>query len=229
MCTLPIFPILPDAIQRCQHELHPDRGSGRRAADAERKPRYLYAQQRCPDQPANTLALLWPSADRNASLPLPGTISDADTLSHRYVKAPPARGQRFPIGRSLTNRNNAALLSACSVLADYVHDQANQRVKVEVATLPDTLPPGFPYPGAGVHRRSRRSSGGIYDECCKKSCSYVELRAYCDWSGKPDWDEDEMRLGGGKAVKAPKRRMLRIRRREIERARENQGKEICNR
>ncbi|XP_041780851.1 bombyxin F-1-like isoform X1 [Anopheles merus] len=63
---------------------------------------------------------------------------------------------------------------------DYVHDQANQRVKVEVATLPDTLPPGFPYPGAGVHRRSRRSSGGIYDECCKKSCSYVELRAYCD-------------------------------------------------
>uniref|UniRef100_A0A8W7Q3D2 Uncharacterized protein n=1 Tax=Anopheles coluzzii TaxID=1518534 RepID=A0A8W7Q3D2_ANOCL len=72
-----------DAIQRCRHELHPDRGSGRRAADAERKPRYLYAQQRCPDQPANTLALLWPPADRNASLPLPGTISDADTLSHR--------------------------------------------------------------------------------------------------------------------------------------------------
>ncbi|XP_058129485.1 bombyxin B-2 homolog [Anopheles ziemanni] len=65
---------------------------------------------------------------------------------------------------------------------DYYHDQQQQqqRVKVEVATLPDTLPPGFPYPGTGVHRRSRRSTGGIYDECCKKSCSYVELRAYCD-------------------------------------------------
>ncbi|XP_052872456.1 LIRP-like [Anopheles cruzii] len=67
---------------------------------------------------------------------------------------------------------------------DYYHDQQQQqqqqRVKVEVATLPDSLPPGFPYPGTGVHRRSRRSSGGIYDECCKKSCSFVELRAYCD-------------------------------------------------
>lgn len=65
---------------------------------------------------------------------------------------------------------------------DYYHDQQQQqqRVKIEVATLPDSLPPGFPYPGTGVHRRSRRSTGGIYDECCKKSCSYVELRAYCD-------------------------------------------------
>ncbi|XP_053680768.1 LIRP-like [Anopheles nili] len=66
---------------------------------------------------------------------------------------------------------------------DYYHDQQQQqqqRVKVEVATLPDSLPPGFPYPGTGVHRRNRRSSGGIYDECCKKSCSFVELRTYCD-------------------------------------------------
>ncbi|XP_049539181.1 LIRP-like [Anopheles darlingi] len=67
--------------------------------------------------------------------------------------------------------------------ADYYHDQQqqqDQQVKVEVATLPDSLPHGFPYPGTGGHRRNRRSSGGIYDECCKKSCSYVELRAYCD-------------------------------------------------
>lgn len=60
----------------------------------------------------------------------------------------------------------------------YLSDQPQSQVKVEVATLPDSGSHGFPHRRSHAHRRVRRA--GIYDECCKKSCSYVELISYCD-------------------------------------------------
>ncbi|XP_053684871.1 bombyxin A-3 homolog [Sabethes cyaneus] len=62
--------------------------------------------------------------------------------------------------------------------SEYLSDQPQVPVEVEVATLPENAPYGFPYSRAKGHRRVRRA--GIYDECCKKSCSYNELRSYCE-------------------------------------------------
>ncbi|XP_062563942.1 LIRP-like [Armigeres subalbatus] len=62
--------------------------------------------------------------------------------------------------------------------SEYLSDQPQPQVEVEVATLPDSGSHGFPYSRSKAHRRVRRA--GIYDECCKKSCSYAELRSYCE-------------------------------------------------
>lgn len=62
---------------------------------------------------------------------------------------------------------------------EYLSDQPQAQVEVEVATLPDSGSHGFPFSRSTGHRRVRR--GGIYDECCKKSCSYAELKSYCEW------------------------------------------------
>ncbi|XP_055613679.1 bombyxin G-1-like isoform X2 [Uranotaenia lowii] len=59
---------------------------------------------------------------------------------------------------------------------EYLSDQPQQPVQVEVATLPENG--SHSYSRSKAHRRVRR--GGIYDECCKKSCSYNELRSYCE-------------------------------------------------
>lgn len=63
--------------------------------------------------------------------------------------------------------------------SEYLSDQPQAQVEVEVATLPDSGSHGFPYSRSTAHRRVRRA-GGIYDECCKKSCSYAELKSYCE-------------------------------------------------
>lgn len=62
--------------------------------------------------------------------------------------------------------------------SEYLSDQPQAQVEVEVATLPDSGSHGFPYSRSTAHRRVRRA--GIYDECCKKSCSYAELKSYCE-------------------------------------------------
>ncbi|XP_055621729.1 bombyxin A-1 homolog [Toxorhynchites rutilus septentrionalis] len=61
--------------------------------------------------------------------------------------------------------------------SDYA-DEPQPSVDFEETTQPENHKQGFPYSRSSAHRRVRRS--GIYDECCKKSCSYNELRSYCE-------------------------------------------------
>ena len=66
-----------------------------------------------------------------------------------------------------------------NVIPEYLSDQPQQPVEVEVATLPDSGVTSRGYPHSrSAHRRVRRE--GIYDECCKKSCSYTQLKSYCE-------------------------------------------------
>lgn len=72
-----------------------------------------------------------------------------------------------------------------NVIPEYLSDQPQQPVEVEVATLPDSGVTSRGYPHSrSAHRRVRRE--GIYDECCKKSCSYTQLKSYCEWGVDPD-------------------------------------------
>uniref|UniRef100_U5ERR0 Putative insulin-like peptide 2 n=1 Tax=Corethrella appendiculata TaxID=1370023 RepID=U5ERR0_9DIPT len=76
---------------------------------------------------------------------------------------------------------------------EYYADQPQpiDDIQFQVEPLPkylqNQLPPGFPFRSRMANamiprtfRRVRRQ--GVYDECCKKSCSLPELESYCDRS-----------------------------------------------
>lgn len=108
-----------------------------------------------------------PSPSDNA-----GTGSSGDLLIHHITRS------RY-CGRKLTETLAMLCQGRYPMMghhrSEYLSDQPQQPVEVEVATLPDS---GFPYSRSSAHQRVRRA--GIYDECCKKSCSYTELKSYCE-------------------------------------------------
>lgn len=124
-----------------------------------------------------TLVVLFLSllVDDGDASPLPaanGGSSDSDLLIHHITRS------RY-CGRKLTETLAMLCQGRYPMMghhrSEYLSDQPQQPVEIEVATLPDSgvVSRGFPH-----HRRVRRA--GIYDECCKKSCSYTELKSYCE-------------------------------------------------
>ncbi|XP_058460417.1 bombyxin G-1-like [Malaya genurostris] len=100
---------------------------------------------------------------------------DSDVLLHHITRS------RY-CGRKLTETLAMLCQGRYPMMShhrsEYLSDQPQLPVEVEVATLPNNGAHGFPYLRSKGHRRVRRA--GIYDECCKKSCSYNELRSYCE-------------------------------------------------
>nr|ABI64118.2 insulin-like peptide 2 precursor [Aedes aegypti] len=125
---------------------------------------------------AMQLALLSLFVGRAHGSPLasPGSGSNADGLLHhtrsRYC------GRKLTETLALLCQGRYPMMSHHR--SEYLSDQPQAQVEVEVATLPDSGSHGFPFSRSTGHRRVRR--GGIYDECCKKSCSYAELKSYCE-------------------------------------------------
>lgn len=114
----------------------------------------------------------------NASpLPAPtSTGNNGDGLLHHITRS------RY-CGRKLTETLAMLCQGRYPMMShhrsEYLSDQPQSQVEVEVATLPDNGSHRFPYSRSTSHRRVRRATG-IYDECCKKSCSYAELKSYCE-------------------------------------------------
>ncbi|XP_058831026.1 LIRP-like [Topomyia yanbarensis] len=108
-------------------------------------------------------------------VPAPSNNGDGDLLLHHITRS------RY-CGRKLTETLAMLCQGRYPMMShhrsEYLSDQPHLPVEVEVATLPDSGAHGFPYSRSKGHRRVRRA--GIYDECCKKSCSYNELRSYCE-------------------------------------------------
>lgn len=116
--------------------------------------------------------------DRTHASPLPSPTStgnNGDGLLHHITRS------RY-CGRKLTETLAMLCQGRYPMMShhrsEYLSDQPQSQVEVEVATLPDSGSHGFPYSRSTAHRRVRRA--GIYDECCKKSCSYAELKSYCE-------------------------------------------------
>lgn len=122
------------------------------------------------------LSLLVDDADAS---PLPngaGASDGSDLLIHHMTRS------RY-CGRKLTETLAMLCQGRYPMMghhrSEYLSDQPQQPVEVEVATLPDSGVTSRGYPHSrSAHRRVRRE--GIYDECCKKSCSYAQLKSYCE-------------------------------------------------
>uniref|UniRef100_A0A1Q3F407 Putative conserved secreted protein n=1 Tax=Culex tarsalis TaxID=7177 RepID=A0A1Q3F407_CULTA len=116
--------------------------------------------------------------DTDAS-PLPngaGASDGSDLLIHHMTRS------RY-CGRKLTETLAMLCQGRYPMMghhrSEYLSDQPQQPVEVEVATLPDSGVTSRSYSHSrSAHRRVRRE--GIYDECCKKSCSYTQLKSYCE-------------------------------------------------
>lgn len=123
-----------------------------------------------------TLCSLFVNRIHASPLPAPtSTGSSGEGLLHHITRS------RY-CGRKLTETLAMLCQGRYPMMShhrsEYLSDQPQSQVEVEVATLPDNGSHGFPYSRSTAHRRVRRA--GIYDECCKKSCSYAELKSYCE-------------------------------------------------
>ena len=62
-------------------------------------------------------------------------------------------------------------------LDEYEYAYADQPQAVDDQTIPHGFPLKAKKDSEKKHIRVRRA--GIYEECCKNSCSHNELRSYC--------------------------------------------------
>lgn len=120
-----------------------------------------------------TLLSLFASRAHGSPLASPTDTANGDGLLHHITRS------RY-CGRKLTETLAMLCQGRYPMMghhrSEYLSDQPQPQVEVEVATLPDS---GSAISRPKAPRRVRRA--GIYDECCKKSCSYAELRSYCEW------------------------------------------------
>lgn len=124
------------------------------------------------------LSLLADDAD---SSPLPNGAGNIDDLHMHHLTRSRYCGRKLTETLAMLCQGRYPMMSHHR--SEYLSDQPQQPVEVEVATLPDSgVTHGYPH-SRNAHRRVRRQ--GIYDECCKKSCSYTELKSYCEWWASP--------------------------------------------
>lgn len=107
--------------------------------------------------------------------PLPAPVPNGDDLQHKIIRTRYC-GRKLTETLALICQGRYPMMS--NHRSEYLSDQPQPPVHVEVATLPNRANHGFPYSRSFEHRRFKRA--GIYDECCKKSCSYHELKSYCE-------------------------------------------------
>lgn len=113
--------------------------------------------------------------DAEAS-PLPNGAGNVDDLHMHHLTRSRYCGRKLTETLAMLCQGRYPMMSHHR--SEYLSDQPQQPVEVEVATLPDSgVTHGYPH-SRNAHRRVRRQ--GIYDECCKKSCSYTELKSYCE-------------------------------------------------
>ncbi|XP_055535649.1 bombyxin A-1 homolog [Wyeomyia smithii] len=120
------------------------------------------------------LVTLLPSFLDASPVPAPPNGADSELLHHitrsRYC------GRKLTETLAMLCQGRYPMMSHHRT--EYLSDQPQAPMDIEVETLPENGSHGFPFSRSKGHRRVRRA--GIYDECCKKSCSYNELRSYCE-------------------------------------------------